>query len=187
MTNRKHPVATMACLPILLVGLSACGGGESKNPVVVSTPTPPPPPVTRVIDQESFALEALTLGTEVFTTTTTGTLGITVDWTFASSDVDIFLVRGNDPCTLEMFLGGTCPFLATEESLTMKPEKLTVPNVTAGTYTLYIANFSEDDESLACQITLTTASGAVGGSESASAGRGHRPLKARIVRILEPR
>ena len=42
----------------------------------------------------------------------------------------------------------------------MKPEKLTMPNLAAGTYTLYVVNFGSTDESVACHIVLTTTSAA---------------------------
>ena len=139
------------------------GGGCGENPTGPScgpSPSPTPPPaVTRVISQGSGSLGRRTVGPVVFTTTATGSVGITVDWTFATNDVDIFVARGADPCTLETFNNRTCGFVASEESPSMKPEKLTVPGVAPGTYTLYVGNYGETDESVAYQVTLTSASG----------------------------
>jgi hypothetical protein len=110
---------------------------------------------------------------------------VTVDWTFASNDIDIYLARGTEPCTLETFNNRTCGFIATEESTTLKPERLSVPNLAPGPYTLYIANFGATAESVACQIALTTLSGA--SSSVTSAGvRGAGTAKGRLNRILEP-
>jgi hypothetical protein len=144
---------------LILMALPACGG--SSSPVAATTP-PPPPPVTRstVIDDDAFAVPTKTIVPDVWVTTSTGTVEVTLDWTFATNDVDIFVARGSEPCTLETFVNRTCGFVATEESTVMKPEKLTLPNLAAGTYTLYVVNFGSTDDSVACHIVLTTTSAA---------------------------
>jgi hypothetical protein len=145
---------------LILMALPACGG--SSNPVTSSSPSPTPPPVTRsaVIDDDAFAVPSKFAVPDVWTTTSTGTVEVTVDWTFATNDVDIFVARGSEPCTLQTLNNRTCGFVATEESTTMKPEKLSMPNLAAGTYTLYVVNFGSTDESVACHIVLTTTSAA---------------------------
>ncbi|PYQ40706.1 MAG: hypothetical protein DMF77_17785 [Acidobacteria bacterium] len=122
----------------------------------------------------------------VFTTTAAGSVGITVDWTFATNDVDIFLARGSEPCTLQTFNDRSCGFIATEESFSMKPEKLTIPSLAAGTYSLYIANFGDTDESVAWQVTLTSTS-ASSASVATTATVQRRADKGTLSRILEPR
>jgi hypothetical protein len=72
---------------------------------------------------------------------------VTVDWTFASNNVDIFVAAGSEPCTLETFNNRPC-LCGIEESLTLKPEKLTIPSLAAGAYTLYVANFGSKNESV---------------------------------------
>ena len=122
----------------------------------------------------------------VFTTTASGTVGVEVNWTFATNDVDIFLVRGNDPCTVETFNDRSCGFIATEESPSMKPERLTVPNLAAGTYTLYVANFGDTDESVAWQVTLTsTSANSASSATTANVRRGAK--KGTLNRIHELR
>jgi len=116
-----------------------------------------------------------------------GNLDLTVEWTFASNDVDIFIVRGTAPCTLATFNNRTCGFIATSESATLKPEKLTINNMAAGAYTLYVANFGSSDESVAWQIVLTTGAGASRSSLSSSGVGGPVRAKGALDRILAPR
>jgi hypothetical protein len=113
-----------------------------------------------VIGQGSSSLPSKTLLFVPFSTTATGTVGATVDWTLSTNDVDIFLVRGANPCTLEQFNSNQCPFLGFSSSTSAKPERLSVPNLTAGPYTLYVANLSSTTESVSYQITLTSVPGA---------------------------
>jgi hypothetical protein len=127
----------------------------------VATPAPPPPqPVTNVLFSGSDAIPARFLLYYPFTTTATGTIGATVDWTFPSSDINVYLVRGTDPCSLEQFNNSRCTFLGSATSTNSKPETVSVPNLAAGAYTLYIANFANVQESLSYQISLTSLPGA---------------------------
>jgi hypothetical protein len=179
MNARKQWGGGLAVLPCLVVatialGLSGCGSDKIGPP---PPPTPPPPPaqVTRVVSQDHDSLESETFGPVVFNTTASGTIGVEVNWTFATNDVDIYLARGNNPCTEETFNNDTCTFIATEESASMKPERLSVPNLAAGTYTLYIANFGDTDESVAWQVTLTSTSAS--SASSATTANVHRGAK----------
>src|SRR5580765_5647196 len=152
MDRRKEwdgTLAVLACLAVVMAALSlpSCGGGGgcSDNPAGpgCTPPTPPttqPAAVTRVVTQGNGPLGGRTVGPVPFTTTASGTIGLEVNWTFTSNDVDIFLVRGGSPCSLESFNDRSCGFIATEESTSMKPEKLSIPGLAAGTYTLYVAN-----------------------------------------------
>ncbi len=196
MSARKQYGGGFAVFARLTIALAAlvlpsCGTKEtcSSNPAGATCTPPPttaPAAVTRIVSQGNDSLESGFLGWVVFTTTTAGTLGVEVNWTFTTNDVDIFLARGNDPCTDETFGNGTCPFIATEESSSMKPEKLSVPNLAAGTYTLYIANFGDTDESVAWQATLTsTSASSVSSATTASVRRG--AAKKSLNRIIELR
>ena len=95
-----------------------------------------------------------------FTTTATGTIGVTVDWTFATNDIDVYLARGTTTCSLEQFNSRQCTWLGSAESTTAKPERLSVPNLAAGPYTLYVVNWGNTQESMSYQITLTSLPGA---------------------------
>jgi hypothetical protein len=181
-------LAVFACLTIALAALvlPSCGSDKPcSNPTApgcTPSPTPTPtPPVTRVVAEGNGSIESGDGGGVVFNTTASGTLGVEVNWTFATNDVDIFLARGNDPCTEETFDDRSC-VIAAEESSSMKPERLTVPNLAAGTYTLYVVNFGDTDESVAYQVTLTSASGSSASSATTSAVR-RGAAKGRLNRI----
>lgn len=181
MNARKQWKRAAAVIPFLFVAVAAlvlpgCGSDGpncTANPAgagCLASPTPPPPPpVTRVVAQGSRSLETRFLTDVVFTTTASGTVGVEVNWTFASNNVDIYLTRGADPCTIEAFNNGTCPFLASSESTSLKPERLTAPGLAAGTYTLYIGNRGPTDESVAYQVTLTSTSASSVSSATAAA------------------
>jgi hypothetical protein len=172
---------------VWLAGLFGCGGGGVDHPGGPGTlPTPPPPPVTHVVDQDSFVVDSHAAAGDVFSITSTGTLGATVDWTFPTNDVDLFLVRGSNPCTLQTFVDRSCGFLSTAETVSAKPEKLSIANLAPGTYTLYVANFGETAEAVSCQIVLTTATGASGSVTSQAVG-GPPIAKRRLERIMVPR
>ena len=74
-------------------------------------------------------------GLRDLTTTATGTIGVTVDWTLSTNNVDIYLTRGTDPCTVDQFNNRQCSLLGFSESTGAKPETLSVPNLAAGPYT----------------------------------------------------
>src|SRR6266851_1272721 len=185
MSARKQYGGGLAVLPCLViatiaVGLSGCGDKVVTPP----TPTPPPPAaVTRVISQGNGPIGRSTVAPIVFITTAAGSLAATVDWTFATNDVDIFLARGAEPCTLQTFNDRSCGFVATEESVLMKPEKLSVPSLAAGAYTLYVANYGDTDESVAYQVTLTSTS-ASSASAAATATVRRSAEKGTLSRIL---
>lgn len=85
-----------------------------------------------------------------------GTLRITVDWTSSTDSIQVFLSQGR-PCAVSQINSGHCTFLAmTPPGTTPKPKILTVPNLLAGTYTLYIGNLGPRSESVSDQVTLTS-------------------------------
>jgi hypothetical protein len=186
--------AVFACLTIALASVvsPSCGGGGgcSDNPAgpgCQPSPIPTPSPlVTRVVSQGSRSLETRFLTDVVFTTTASGTVGVEVNWTFASNDVDIYLTRGADPCTVDAFNSGTCAFIASSESTSLKPERLTAAGLAAGTYTLYIGNLGPTDESVAYQVTLASTSASSTSSATTRSVRSSA-AKGKFSRIVEPR
>ncbi len=106
-----------------------------------------------------------------FTTTATGTLDVTVDWTFASNDVDIYLTQGEQACTIAQFNARQYEFLASSESFTAKPEKVSAPGAAAGPYRLYIGNRGPTQEAVSYQVVLTTGGGASSASSVNAAGQ----------------
>ncbi len=161
----------------LVVGLVGCGGSDS-GPTAAPTPTPtPPPPPPTVVRQGGGSLAADEGVQLPFTTTATGTLDVTVDWTFAANDIDAILTRGN--CSVDQLLAMQCNVALVADSATAKPERLRLPGATAGAYTLFIVNVGPGDESASYQIVLTPS------ASSASAGPMRTlelPAKVRHVR-----
>jgi hypothetical protein len=88
-----------------------------------------------------------------FSTSATGTLNVSVDWTSSANDIDIVVTRGS--CNCDQIIAETCDDVAESTSTTAKPETLNVPNHPAGSYTLLVANFGDSPESGSYRITLT--------------------------------
>ena len=148
-------IGMFVALPCL-VSVLACGGSGS--------PAGPTGPTRAVIAQGSVQLgdpaTALSqdrlcdiLAFVPFTTSAQGALEVTVDWTHASNDVDVLLERGDCNCALA--LAGDCQDLAGSESTTAKPERLAVANLSAGGYTLVVANAGPGRESASYELALT--------------------------------
>lgn len=164
------PWATLV-VAVLLAGslaLPGCGGSSSGSTGPSSMPTPAP--VRTIVAQEGFsglqpsdpsADEVEDVAFVFFSTTQTGTLDVTVDWTHASNDVDFVLLRG----TLEQLLSPACQeqdlsacpleIVAVAESLA-KPETTSVSNVTAGGYAVLVVNFGTTPESGVIVVGLTS-------------------------------
>jgi hypothetical protein len=134
--------------------LDACGG--SSSPTVSSTPAPTPTPCTQnVVFQGQGSLQPSFLDLETFTTTSSGRLDVTVDWTFATSTIGVYVVPTNT-CALAQFNARTCNFLLRSDS-GPKPRKGSVNNLAAGTYDLLVANFASQQESVSVQVVLSSA------------------------------
>ncbi len=155
-----------------------CGGSSGPSaPTAVATPTPAPTPAPPVVLlQGNFALEADFFAIlRTVTASSSGSLEMTTDWTFAKNDVDIALARGN--CTIAMIEADTCDIVGFTESLTAKPERLRI-NVTAGVYTPLVVNWGPDDESGAVQIVFTANATAAAASSKAWKPKG--PMVAQL-------
>jgi hypothetical protein len=140
--------------------LNGCGGdggsgvtGDSRP--VVTQPTPPPPEV--VSSLSGAALEAEYMGRMVFTTARAGALEITVDWTYATNDVDAMIVTGD--CSYDQLEADQCSILGVAVSETAKPEKMQIASAPAGTYTIFIGNLGPGDESISYQVVLKASLG----------------------------
>jgi hypothetical protein len=157
MTRMHRPFLLL--VPFLAVLLPSCGG-SSSSPSTPSTPapTPTPAPVRRVLFQGSESLGVLQLRVIPFTTTAAVTLDITVDWTFATNLVAVYLAQGN--CTFDQFVANQCNLRIASETATPKPKVLTVPDAAAGAYTFFVGNVGPTEESVSFQVGLTSASGA---------------------------
>jgi hypothetical protein len=139
----------------IAVSLSACGGSSPTS----STPTPAvatPIPCTRdTLFQGSGSLPANTVDFESFTTTTTGRVDVSVDWTFPSSKMGVGVAQG--ACSFAQLQAGSCTLLLQLTS-PPKPLKGSAPNVGPGTYGLVIVNPNSVEESVSVQVVLSSSS-----------------------------
>ncbi len=162
------PVA-IACV------LAGCGSGTGP-PTHPSTPTPAPPVVRTVISQGSFTDLSPNNGvTFALTTTVTGVLDATVDWTFAASQLDIYILRAGT-CSVAQYNARQCQFIVSSETPTPKPRVLTTPSLAPGAYELLVINFGTQVEAVSFQAGLTT-----GGVSASNVGK-PVPAASRLLR-----
>jgi len=137
---------------MMLVVLGGCGG--SNNPTAPPVTTAPAPVSTVLAEGSLSELDVNVLARFApFTTTAAGVLDVTVDWTLAQDNVEIYLAQGE--CTIDQVNQRTCPFAGFSESATAKPERIHIPSLAAGTYSLMIGNRGPSIESVSYQIVLT--------------------------------
>ena len=150
---RSGPVVAIGAMVWTLLTFGGCGG--SNSPTHVPAVTTPPAPVSTVLAEGSGTnLGAnIVLGLDPFTTNANGTVDVTVDWTFVTNNVQIYLADGQ--CSAEQFNSYDCVFAGRSESLTAKPERLQLTNLRAGTYSLLIYNGGPTVESVSFQIVFT--------------------------------
>lgn len=143
--------------PWVAVGLlwfPGCGGSNSPTATTPVT-TLAPAPVSTILGQggvTNVGVNVLII-LDPFTTTASGTLDVTVDWTFATNNVQVYLAQGK--CTIDQVNQGTCTYAGLSESATAKPERIHLTNLAAGTYSLMIGNRGPNAESLSYQVVLT--------------------------------
>ncbi|MET0551596.1 MAG: hypothetical protein ABW221_01065 [Vicinamibacteria bacterium] len=149
-------IPAAAAAVALVAGLSACGGGGSPTGSSGSgNTTPPPSTVTTTLP--TFTFNSVAPSVVVFTDVTingTGTLSLVADWTFPSSDIDVYVTATSCGATNITNLQSGCAAVGRTTATSVKPERLTV-NVTQGNYRLWIANFGPSTESGTLQATAT--------------------------------
>ena len=174
----------LAVAAAALLGASSCGGGGSSTPTAVSTPTPAP--VETVVKQGSFPISAPEedgfsyYDYDVITTSATGRLVTTVNWTYAANSVWMYIAEGD--CTGDQFDNLDCPggptceclFSVVSERDSPKPRALTVTNASAGTRTLIVWNRGPQEESISYQAVLTTNAVGSNATDPASAAAATR-------------
>lgn len=148
---------------LALVALLGACDGSTTGP----NPPPPPPPITlpppSVVSQGGGSLKAgFTAMVPPITTSVAGALDVTVDWTFATNDVDVLITRGS--CSFPQLENNQCNIAAFSVSATAKPERMHVTGAAASVYTLFIENTGPADESVSYQVVLSP------GASSASEG-----------------
>jgi hypothetical protein len=112
-TRAARGLSTLAIAVSAGVWLASCGGGGGGGTPVTPTATPTPGPVRTVVAQGSYSLSAPEAdGTTFFRrtrfeTTRVGAFEVTVDWTYASNTVWMYLADGE--CTADQFASDECP------------------------------------------------------------------------------
>jgi hypothetical protein len=150
------PVAAAAAALALAI---ACGGGDgSPTTPVTTTPTTTLPPPSVVL-QNSYPIPAYYIYGEYFTTSRTGTIDATIDYTYATNQIVVWIARGS--CTADLFVANQCDYAATSFAGS-KPRKVSVTGATAGTFTLLMGNFGPEDDSVSYQVVLTPTASAGG-------------------------
>ena len=152
--------------------IPACGGGSSSSTPVTTTTTTLPC-VQTVIRNDTGTIPASTFASITFTFNATARLDVITDWTNASSPIGVYVTSGS--CTLDQFNARTCNFVIRSEPSTVKPRKVSAPNVAPGAYALSLANFAAQDESVATQVISSSASCAPIATVPRSLSRGLRP------------
>jgi hypothetical protein len=169
----------------VLIGLLVAYGGSSPTAPPTPAPPPPPPPPS-VVSTGQGAMDANFVGRAApFATSLTGTLEVTVDWAFATNDIDVFLARGD--CTPQQFVATQCNIGALSTSASAKPESVQLTGAAPGTYTLLLGNVGPDRESLSWQVVLTPSASSGSASSLGAAERTRDlPEKARRYRSAGP-
>jgi hypothetical protein len=107
-----------------------------------------------VLDSGSDSLPSKYLLYYDFSVPETGRLDVTLDWTYASNNIGVYVVPANT-CTLAEFNARSCNYVLRSET-TAKPRKVSVANVAAGNYRWLFGNFGSTDDSISYQIVLST-------------------------------
>lgn len=161
-------VPAVLSLGVLLLAVPACDSANpSVPPIVVETPGP-----TRSVIARPAPIEGLAPGTYAVLALQlpqSGTMDITVDWTFDNSW--IFVYFGQTECSYRQLSQGTCPLLLTSETKEPKPRVLVTEPLGPGAYYVYLHNVernvragtgSDNTESVAVEVGLTVAAAPAG-------------------------
>lgn len=112
-----------------------------------------PQPVTSLVTQGTGSIGRFEVIKAIpFSTTGSGRIDVTVDWTFTTNLLQVSLFRGR--CTAAELTALNCGNAVTFANLP-KPVKVSLTESAGGNYTLAIVNLSFNDESFAYQVTQT--------------------------------
>ena len=137
---------------------SGCGGGSSTSPSPAPPPTPTPAPATTNIGQGTYqgpagatgALASITLGAP-------GLVRATLQWTFASNDVDLWVLSGTTCATVDnnrVPSGAGCTILCQDIGTTGTSATCSF-NSTTGTALVWATNYGRTSESGTWIVTVT--------------------------------
>lgn len=154
----RHAGLRLAALSLVAV-LPACGGGGGiVDPPPPPTPTPLPP---FVIFQSAFPpLQPGFFAFGDFTISAPGTVRATMDWTFPSNVMFLFVFSGTG-CTEDDFIrfldrgsSNVCVLLGSDVDSSTKPGLATFTATAAGGGRVFVLNLGPTGESGTVQITL---------------------------------
>ena len=155
MTLNRGVLFTVALA--LMVGLPGCGGGTTTPPPVA---TPVPTPTTSVIFQSAFPpLDPGDGAAGDFSIPNGGTVRVTMDWTFASNFMFIWVFSGTTCTDFETFFdtgaAPGCTTLGMDIDPATKPASFTFNVAAAQNARILVVNLGPTNESGVVQITLT--------------------------------
>ena len=144
-------------LVLAIGGLVANGGcgGSSSSPTPV--PTPAPAPATTTLGQGTYqGPSGATGAVATITLNQAGVVATTLRWTFASNDVDLFVVSGTT-CSTHVNgvpTGAGCTILCQDLGTTGTTATCSF-NSTPGTALVWATNYGATSESGTWIVTLT--------------------------------
>jgi hypothetical protein len=139
----------------LAVALLGCGSSTTTTAVTTTTTTLPPC-TQAILFQGGGAHPAKTLVRVPFAIATAGRLDIIFDWTLTTNPFGLYVVSAGS-CPLDLFNASGCNFLLRSESAA-KPRRVSLANITTGSYEMLVANFGSQDDSVTTQIILSSSS-----------------------------
>ena len=147
--KRRLSMRRLAAAGLCLAAATAPACGGNKNPLG--------PHIENLVvfqhDATFSGLTRLAVFVTDFAVPEPGTLQVTVDWTFATDDVD--LVLSNPACDAVALAAGTCKRLAVDDG-NGKPAGITLPT-SATAYRLFVVNRGPASESGTVQAVVTQA------------------------------
>lgn len=151
--------------------MPACGSSTSGPSTTTPPPTQPTPLPPELVLEGNFNLPVDFLIRGFFTTTRTGTIVATVDYTFANSQIAVWIARGQ--CSFEQFVNDECTIAATSLG-GADPRVVTHTGAVASPYTIIIYNGGPAEEAFSVQVihtpSATSASTAAGVASPSSQG-----------------
>ena len=147
--RRAYGVVLASCLL-----LPACGGGDGGSPTAPQ-PTPTPAPVTTSIFNRSYSIAAFGAGYQDISVPNSGTVEVTFDWTFSTSDIDLVVTPTS--CTdWYSAYSSFCQVLGSDKTPAgVKRARVSLSMSAAGTIRVWVYNFTSVNESGVLSATLT--------------------------------
>jgi hypothetical protein len=143
-------LAAVLAAALLSPACGGGGGGGNGGGAVVG----PTGPSRAVITEQGWQLEPLSFSAVDISITGSGSGSVeaTVEWTFASDDVDLYVTA--TACTTAQFAVEACAYKAKADGTGTKPERVSFSVSAGDTYRFWIVNFGPQSESGTFQAVL---------------------------------